>query len=47
MSIWASICLVVSRATPTTMITEVPPMARELYPNRLPVMMGAMATMDR
>ena len=39
--------MVVSSATPTTMMMEVPPMARLLTPMILPVMMGAMAMMAR
>ena len=48
MSICASICLTVSSATPTTMMTEVPPRATlERFVEIAPTISGTRATMPR
>ena len=46
-SIWFSSALIVSSATPTTMMTEVPPMARPEMLMNLLATSGAIATMPR
>ena len=47
MSIWASRLLTVSSATPTTMMTDVPPIARLLFLITIPTMIGRIATIAR
>ena len=47
MSICASIALTVSSATPTTMMTDVPPMDSVLFFTKRLTISGAIATIDR